>query len=86
MKDLARIDVRAHPLVLELTGKKTPMTGLEGKFSIYHAVAAALIDGRAGPRQFTTEVVRAPATITLRDKVTVIVDPDDHASPQRIEG
>jgi hypothetical protein len=38
-----------HPLVLELTGKKTPREGLEGKFSIYHAVAVAIIEG-AGAR------------------------------------
>ena len=31
-----------HPLVLELTGKKSPQTGLEGKFSVYHAAAVAI--------------------------------------------
>jgi hypothetical protein len=30
-----RIELRVHPLVLGLTGKKTPQTGLEDKFSIY---------------------------------------------------
>lgn len=33
---IQRVDLKAHPLVLELTGKKTPRTGLEGKFSVYH--------------------------------------------------
>ncbi|MBI3067826.1 MAG: MmgE/PrpD family protein, partial [Betaproteobacteria bacterium] len=34
------IALRVHPLVLELTGKQAPQTGLEGKFSVYHAAAA----------------------------------------------
>src|ERR1700758_657865 len=37
------INLRVNPLVLELTGKKTPTAGLEGKFSIYHAVAVAIV-------------------------------------------
>ena len=32
-----------HPFVLELTGKKAPQTGLEGKFSVYHSAAVAII-------------------------------------------
>ncbi len=40
-----------HPLVLELTGKTAPRTGLEGKFSVYHACAAGIMlrpCGRSG--------------------------------------
>ncbi len=44
---IARIDLKVHPLVLELTGKTEPRTGLEGKFSIYHAAAVAFVEGRA---------------------------------------
>ena len=36
-----KVELRVHPLVLELTGKKTPHTGLEGKFSVYYASAVA---------------------------------------------
>jgi 2-methylcitrate dehydratase PrpD len=43
---IERVDLKVHPLVIELTGKKTPREGLEGKFSVYHAVAIALIEGR----------------------------------------
>ena len=39
---------RVHPLVLELTGKKTPQTGLESKFSVYFAAALAIVRGSAG--------------------------------------
>ena len=36
---VARIDLKVNPLVLELTGKKEPQTGLKAKFSVYHAAA-----------------------------------------------
>jgi 2-methylcitrate dehydratase PrpD len=69
-----RIDVRVHPLVLELTGKRTPQTGLEGKFSVFHAAAVAILRGAAGPREFTDEVVRDPRVVALRDRVHATID------------
>jgi 2-methylcitrate dehydratase PrpD len=70
-----RIDLKVHPLVLELTGKKTPQAGLEGKFSVYHASAAAIVEGAAGERQFSDEAVRNPVIMALRDRVTATIDP-----------
>jgi 2-methylcitrate dehydratase PrpD len=70
-----RIDLKVHPLVLDLTGKKTPATGLESKFSIYHAVAVALIEGAGGQRQFSDRAARDPAVVALRGKVVPTVDP-----------
>lgn len=70
-----RIDLRVHPLVLELTGKKTPQTGLEGKFSVYYAAALAIVKGAAGEREFSDALVRDPAIVELRDRVTATVDP-----------
>src|SRR5204862_4368183 len=46
--DIAAVHLRVHPLVLELTGKKTPRVGLEGKFSVFHSDAVAIMDGAAG--------------------------------------
>ncbi|MCJ1395798.1 hypothetical protein MMC18_008684 [Xylographa bjoerkii] len=37
------VRTRVHPLVLELTGKKTPRDGLEAKFSVFHAGAVGLL-------------------------------------------
>ncbi|HHY95452.1 MAG TPA: MmgE/PrpD family protein [Firmicutes bacterium] len=54
---IAAVRLRCHPLVLELTGKKSPQSGLEGKFSVYHCVAVALLDGEVGPASFTDEKV-----------------------------
>jgi 2-methylcitrate dehydratase PrpD len=72
------VELLTHPLVLELTGKKTPRTGLEGKFSVYHAAAVALIHGDGSPTAFTDEMVRDAQIIALRDKVSAKADPSVH--------
>jgi len=73
--DIERIDLRVHPLVLELTGKKTPQTGLESKFSVYFAAALAVVRGSAGMRDFSDENARDPVIVALRDRVVATVDP-----------
>ena len=72
---IERVELQVHPLVLELTGKKTPQTGLEGKFSIYHAVAVALVKGAGGEKQFNDRAVNDPAVLSLRSKVLPMVTP-----------
>jgi 2-methylcitrate dehydratase PrpD len=67
--DVASIELEVHPLVLELTGKKTPRTGLEGKFSVYHSCAVAIIHGAAGEPEYDDDVVADPAVIALRDRI-----------------
>ena len=74
-EQIERVDLRVHPLVIELTGKKTPQIGLEGKFSVYHSVAVALIDGAAGEKQYSDRAVRDPRTVALRDRVVATIDP-----------
>jgi 2-methylcitrate dehydratase PrpD len=79
--DIERVELRVHPLVLELTGKKTPRTGLEAKFSVYHACAAGILFGRAGEQEFSDAVVARPEVIALRDRVHATADPGvDEAS------
>ena len=73
--DIERIDLSVHPLVLELTGKKTPQTGLETKFSVYFAAALAIVRGAAGMRDFSDENARDPVIVGLRDRVVATVDP-----------
>lgn len=72
--DVDEIELRVHPLVLELTGKQNPQTGLEGKFSIAFAAAIALLEGTARQRQFTDENVRRPDVIALRDRIHTTAD------------
>jgi 2-methylcitrate dehydratase PrpD len=73
--DIAKVDLKVHSLVLELTGKKTPQDGLQGKFSVYHSCAAGLIKGRAGEDEYHDHFVQSAEVITLRDKVSAVVDP-----------
>jgi 2-methylcitrate dehydratase PrpD len=68
------IELSVHPLVLELTGKKAPRTGLEGKFSVYHSAAVAIIDGAAGQAQYSDARVVDPAVVALRDRVRATID------------
>jgi 2-methylcitrate dehydratase PrpD len=81
---IASVQLYTHPLVRELTGKTTPQTGLEGKFSVYHSAACALLRGDGAPTAFTDEVVRLPEIIALRDKVQAETDPAMHEASVRI--
>jgi 2-methylcitrate dehydratase PrpD len=71
---IERVDLAVHPLVLELTGKKSPRTGLEGKFSVYFAAAVAMAAGAAGVKQFTDEWVSRPEVVALQGRVYPTVD------------
>jgi len=68
------IELRVHSLVLELTGKKEPKDGLQGKFSVYHGCAVGLIYGRAAEDEFSDAVVTDPKVVALRNKVQATVD------------
>ena len=79
---IRRVVLRVHPLVLELTGKKTPSKGLEGKFSVYHSCAAGIIHGRAGEEEYSDAVVTSADVVALRSRVEAVIDtkvPEDAA-------
>lgn len=82
--DIASIEARVHPLVLELTGKKTPQVGLEGKFSVYHSAAVAIMHGAAGEAEYGDGVITDPAVVALRDRVTAIEDRAMHEDQTRV--
>jgi len=69
------ISLKVHPLVLNLMGKTEPHAGLEGKFSVFHAVAVAVVTGRAGEQAFSDKAVNDPVVSALRDKVSATIDP-----------
>src|SRR5437762_1891290 len=75
-QDIERVELRVHPLVLELTGKNAPRNGLQGKFSVYHACAAAIIFGRAGESEFSDAVVIRPDVAGLRERVVATIATD----------
>jgi 2-methylcitrate dehydratase PrpD len=74
-KQISSVELRVHPLVMQLTSKQSPQTGLEGKFSIYHAAAVALVEGAGGVQQFSDRAVRDATVVALRGHVTTMIDP-----------
>lgn len=73
-ENLERLELRVHSLVLELTGKKEPQDGLQGKFSVYHGCAAGLIFGQASEDQYADEIVNRADMVQTRRKVQAIID------------
>jgi 2-methylcitrate dehydratase PrpD len=82
--EIDHVDLRVHPLVMQLTSKKSPQTGLEGKFSIYHAASVALVEGAGGIEQFSDRAVRDRTIASLRDRVSTVVDSSLHEDQVRI--
>jgi 2-methylcitrate dehydratase PrpD len=73
LEDIERIDLKVHPLVLELTGRRDPKSGLEGKFSIFHSCAAAILLGEGGEAAYSDAIVRNPRVRAVRDRTYAVV-------------
>jgi 2-methylcitrate dehydratase PrpD len=73
--EIERIELMVNPIVLELTAKREPTTGLEGKFSVFHAAAVAIIKRMAGEAQFSDQTVRSSEVTALRRRVEAVADP-----------
>ena len=73
-EQIERIELKVHSLVLELTGNKEPVDGLQAKFSVYHGCAAGLTFGHAAEDEFSDEVVNRADMVALRRKVVATVD------------
>jgi len=74
IEEIDSIDVSVHPLVVSITGTQAPTSGLHSKFSIYHSVAIALVDGQAGLDQYADSRVLDPVVERLRQKIKVHED------------
>lgn len=78
------VDAYVHEYVKTTTGLTEPLTGLQGKFSIYHVLAAALADGAASTAQFTDERVNADDLTRLREIINVHVDEEQSKDSARV--
>jgi 2-methylcitrate dehydratase PrpD len=72
--EVTRVVVRGNPLLSVRTDRPDVSTGRESQVSVQHAVAAALVTGKAGLDQFTDACVRDPKVLALRSKVEVVSD------------
>jgi aconitate decarboxylase len=67
--EIREVHATVHPLVIELTSKRKPKDGLEGKFSVFHGGAVGFLYGKAGPAQYADEVVTSQEVIAVRDRI-----------------
>jgi 2-methylcitrate dehydratase PrpD len=74
-ENVERIEASVRNPADNLMRTRHPRTGLETKFSYFHAMAVAFIDGAAFPRQFEADKALDPAIAALRDKIEVSADP-----------
>lgn len=72
---IERIAIRGNPLLLQRTDRPDIATGREAQVSLQHAVAAALVTGKAGLDQFTDACVNDPAVVKMRGRIEVASDP-----------
>ena len=71
---VARVELTVNPAVVDITGDPAPVSGLQSKFSVFHAAAVALVDGAAGEPQFSDERVRAPLVLQVRARIGATKD------------
>jgi 2-methylcitrate dehydratase PrpD len=71
---ISHVALKVHPQALKLTGIKSPRSGLESKWSIFHSAAVVLIRGVAGEHEYTDTCVMDPEIALLREKVAATAD------------
>jgi 2-methylcitrate dehydratase PrpD len=69
-----RLVVTLHPLAIERTDRPEPRNAIEARLSAQHAVAVALLHGRAGLEQFSDAAATDPAIQAVRRRVSLAAD------------
>ncbi|BBZ01429.1 hypothetical protein MCHIJ_08660 [Mycolicibacterium chitae] len=75
-REVERVEVRCHPLVVELTGNPDPADGLAARFSTVHGVACGVLDGPVTLGSYDDAHVRSAPVIAMRAKVQLQPDPE----------
>ena len=81
---IGRVEIVVNPLAQTLCGRKAPRDSLEGKLSLYHSAAVALIDGEAGVGQYLDARVTSPDVVALRDRIFVHTDEEISVEQARV--
>lgn len=66
-----KVLARGNPLLVQRTDRPEVATGRESQVSLQHAVAAALVLGKAGLEQFTDACVNDPKVSAMRRRIFV---------------
>jgi 2-methylcitrate dehydratase PrpD len=67
-----KLVVSLHPLAIERTDRPEPRNAIESRLSAQHAVAVALLRGRAGLEEFSDAAANDPEVKAFRRRVSVI--------------
>ncbi len=71
---IQKIEIDTYRVALDITDRAEPHTPYQAKFSIQYAVAAGLLDGRAGLEEFTDEHIGDPAMRRLLSRTVARED------------
>ena len=74
--DVESVECRISDMVPQIMIRHRPKTGAETKFSLQFCMAVALLDGKAGLQQFTTERVVEPKVQELLTRVSFVHPPE----------
>ena len=80
-----RVKVTGNPLLGLRADRPAITTSAQSQVSVQHAVAAALVTGKAGTEQFAQDCVNDPAVARLRGKVEVTRDESLPTIAARVE-
>jgi len=72
LRDSESIVVALNPLAVERTDRPEPRNALEARLSAHHAVAVAVLRGRAGLAEFTDAAALDPQLQAFRRRVRVV--------------
>ncbi len=75
LEQIERIEIDTYQVALDITDRAEPHTPYGAKFSIQYAVAAGLLDGRAGLEEFTEEHIGDRAVQQLLSRTIAREDP-----------
>jgi 2-methylcitrate dehydratase PrpD len=75
LSEVEEIEVRAHPVSLQVAGRSFPADEYQAKFSIPYCVAVALLKGRVGQEEFSPEVRESGEINGLLKRIKLV--PDD---------
>jgi 2-methylcitrate dehydratase PrpD len=71
---IRRVVLTVPPVLRDVCAIPAPRTGLEGKFSLAHTTAIALLDGDVTVASFTDDAVRAGPVVMLGGRVELVWD------------
>ena len=76
LAEVEEVEVRAHPVSLQVAGRSFPADEYQAKFSIPYCVAVALLRGRVGQEEFSREVRESDEVTGLLNRIRLVPDED----------